>query len=468
MTQITHSACTSILVGKNATTDGSIIIGRNEDDKPTCAKHLAFHEEKDIPNNHFKSTLNKFEMDLPTHRYGYSSTPNWTDKKGVYEESGINQFGVAMSATETTYANAQVQAYDPFKKTGIIEEAMVTCILPYVKTARDAIARFGEIIKKYGAGESDGILFADPDEAWYFEIGTAHTWVAQRIPDDCYAVAANELAIQEIDFNDPDNFITSPGLREFVQKHDLWPENKPFNWRRIFGTHNLLDLTYNTARVWTGQRILSPSIKQEPSSFEIPFIQKADHPISISDAERVLRDHYEGTKYDVADPVNKDTAVYRPISVNFTEESHLLQLKGKNWTHWLALGANCQSIYVPFYPQGTVVPTMYKNGKDKYTSNSAYWVYRHASVLANASWKDYGLTLYMTQNSTEQKLTQMRQEYDVKIAAESDPDKKLKLINEANKELAHTAIKNYQDLISKLITKQVKKSPLYFHRDPSL
>ena len=233
-------------------------------------------------------------MDLPTHRYAYSSTPNWSDKKGVYEESGI------------------------------IEEAMVTCILPYVKTAREAIARFAKIIKGHTAGESDGILFADPKEAWYFEIGTAHYWVAQRIPDDCYAVAANELAIQEIDFNDSDNFITAPGLQKFVEEHNLWPNNKLFNWRRIFGTHNLLDLTYNTARVWTGQRILSPSIKQEPSSFDIPFIQKADHPISITDAQRVLRDHYDGTKYDVANPVNKDTAVYRPISVDFTEESHLL------------------------------------------------------------------------------------------------------------------------------------------------
>ncbi len=64
--------------------------------------------------------------------------------------------------------------------------------------------------------------------------------------------------------------------KNFVEEHNLWPNNKPFNWRRIFGTHNLLDLTYNTARVWTGQRILSPSIKQEPSSFDIPFIQKAD------------------------------------------------------------------------------------------------------------------------------------------------------------------------------------------------
>lgn len=463
-----HSSCTSILVGKNATTDGSIIIGRNEDYKPAYAKHLAFHEEKDIPNNHFKSKLNKFEMDLPTHVYGYSSNPDWTNKKGVYDEDGINQFGVAMSATETTYVNDHVQAKDHFKKTGIIEEAMVTCVLPYVKTAREGVELLGKIVQTHGAGESDGILFADPNEAWYLEIGTAHTYVAQRIPDDCYAVAANQLAIQEVDFNDSDNFITSPGLQKFVEDNDLWPKNKPFNWRRIFGTHNLLDTTYNTSRVWTGQKILSPSIKQEPDSFEIPFIQKADHPISISDARRVLRDHYEGTKYDLVEPYNKDTAVYRPISVDFTKESHLLQLKGENWTHWLSLGVSCQSVFVPFYPQGTVVPTWYKHGTDKYSSNSAYWVFKHAGVLADRSWKEYGLQLYKTQNATEQKLSEIRAEFDEKIAVEKDSTKKIDLINEANKELAHTAIKNYQDLISKLITAQTAKSPLYFHRPPEM
>lgn len=54
----------------------------------------------------------------------------------------------------------------------------------------------------YGTDESNGILFADKDEAWYFETGSGHYWVAQRIPDDSYAVIANQMAIQEIDFAD--------------------------------------------------------------------------------------------------------------------------------------------------------------------------------------------------------------------------------------------------------------------------
>ncbi|EEJ59049.1 hypothetical protein HMPREF0528_1731 [Lactobacillus johnsonii ATCC 33200] len=79
----------------------------------------------------------------------------------------------------------------------------------------------------------------------------------------------------------------------------------------------------------------------------------------------------------------------------------------------LSLGITCQNVYVPFYPQGSVVPSFYRHGKDKYASNSAYWIYKEAQVLVDRSWKDYGLQLYQARNATQQKLSQMRAEYDV-------------------------------------------------------
>ncbi len=99
---------------------------------------------------------------------------------------------------------------------------MVTVVLPYVKTAREGVKRLGQIIEKYGTCESNGILFADQEEVWYLETGSGHHFVAQRIPDDCYAVVANQLAIQEIDFNDPANFIFSTGIQEFVAAYCIW------------------------------------------------------------------------------------------------------------------------------------------------------------------------------------------------------------------------------------------------------
>ncbi len=257
--KIGRSSCTSILVGKAATTSGSVIIGRNEDAKTAWPKHLAFNKhEENLANNHFKSKDNKFEMELPTTKFAYSSTPEWTDKYGVFEEDGINEYHVAMSATESAYANERVLAVDPFEtEKGILEEAMITVVLPYVKTAREGVKRLGEIVEKHGAAEADGILFGDRDEAWYMEIGSGHHWVAQRIPEDSYAVVANQLAIQVIDFNS-DDFMFSTGIQEFVKTNQLWPADQAFNFREIFGTHDDSDLHYNTPRVWIGQKLLTP------------------------------------------------------------------------------------------------------------------------------------------------------------------------------------------------------------------
>lgn len=81
-------------------------------------------------------------------------------------------------------------------------------------------------------------MFADKDEVWYMEIVTGHHWAATRIPDDAYAIAANQVAQDYIDFNDPQNYLWSEGLQEFVEKYHLNPDKSTFNFRKIFGTDN--------------------------------------------------------------------------------------------------------------------------------------------------------------------------------------------------------------------------------------
>ena len=82
---------------------------------------------------------------------------------------------------------------------------------------RDGRRYLGKLIAKYGSPEGNGVIFSDKDDVWYMEIVTGHHWVAQRIPDDSYAVAANQVAIQQVDFNNPDNFMWSEGIQEFVE-----------------------------------------------------------------------------------------------------------------------------------------------------------------------------------------------------------------------------------------------------------
>lgn len=469
---IFRSSCTSILIGKKASLDGTVIIGRNEDSRTAWPKHLQFNPHRQQPNAEFISKANKFRLALPEVAYQYSATPEWTDHYCIFAEDGINEYHVAISATESAYANERVLAVDPFElETGLLEEAIITVVLPYVKTAREGVRRLGKIIDEHGSAEANGILFADQDEAWYFEVGSGHQWVAQRIPDDQYAVVANQLAIQVVDFKDADQFITSPNLESFVQDHHLWPADRPFNFRRIFGTADDSDLVYNTPRVWSGQRLLTTSVTQQPHSFELPFTRRPDDPISIAQAERVLSDHFQGTDFDlVANP--QATIRYRPISVATTQESHLLQLRsGVDESlvgiHWLAMGVSAQSVYVPFYSTGVKVPMMYTRGKETYTNNSAYWLFKQASVLLDRNWQHYQRQLMSTQDQVNQRMWQQLVKSD-QVIAELPNEGKQKAIDEANLKVASIAIKGYQKLVTDLITAQTAASPLNFRVDPNL
>ena len=67
-----RSSCTSIIIGKKASLDGSIIIGRNEDSKAAWPKHFVVHPHKKfITKQSFKSTDNNLELPLPQERFKY-------------------------------------------------------------------------------------------------------------------------------------------------------------------------------------------------------------------------------------------------------------------------------------------------------------------------------------------------------------------------------------------------------------
>ena len=115
------TACTSILIGKDASIDGTIMIGRNEDAKAAWPKHMVVHQRGEMPS-HFISKDTRLELDLPEESARYTATPEWTDKDGLFEEDGINEYDVAMSATESAYSNPLVLGYDPLVENGLNEE----------------------------------------------------------------------------------------------------------------------------------------------------------------------------------------------------------------------------------------------------------------------------------------------------------------------------------------------------------
>ena len=167
--------CTTILVGKKASFDGSTIVARNEDSSngEFCPKR--FVSVDPAGKTSYTSVISHLTVPLPQGGVRYTAMPNADLKEGLWEEAGFNARNVGMGATETLTTNERVLAADPLVRYdattgtpgGIGEEDMVTLVLPYATSARDGVLRLGALLERYGTARAgvwkaclvSGVLF---------------------------------------------------------------------------------------------------------------------------------------------------------------------------------------------------------------------------------------------------------------------------------------------------------------------
>ena len=231
-------ACTTILVGKNASYDGSTMIARNDDSGAghyMPKKFVVVHPED--RQKVYRSVISHVEIELPDNPLRCTSMPNAVDGEGIWAASGVNAKNVAMTATETITSNPRVLGADPLvvyepakdgkeeKAGGIGEEDIVYIVLPYITSAREGVKRLGSLLETYGTYEMNGIAFQDKDEIWWLETIGGHHWIARRVPDDVYVVMPNQFGMDEFDLEDAygeqKGFMCSADLKEFVEKNHL-------------------------------------------------------------------------------------------------------------------------------------------------------------------------------------------------------------------------------------------------------
>lgn len=475
----THSACTTILVGKKASIDGSVMIARNEDFHTAISPKI-FVLEKGVTKagRVYKSKNTGVQIELPSEAYRYSSIPqaypNDKENNGFYGEAGINEKNIALSSTESVYGNARVLAYDPLVKDGIAEDAINDIVLPYINSAREGVEFLGKLIAKHGSAEGNGIIFADINEAWYMEIPCGHHWVAVRIPDDCYAVAPNQVCIEKIDFADKEKYLWSDGIQEFVAKHKLNPDKTGFNFRHIFGTSSEQDRVYNTPRAWFAQKYFNPEIEQSPVSNDIPFIQRASRLISLEDVEYVLSSHYDETEFDPLGDGNTEYQKkrFRAISLSRTAESHVLQLrpdvpKSVAGIQWIAFGTTAFVPYVPFFTNVLDTPVAYKRMTKRVSVDNAYWLFKlvgHFVELYHGAFKRNNAAYIIEMQSYGRKRVA-----EITEAAAEIPEKDLpQFLTEENKKTADHILDKTRDYLSDLMRDSFAYSKLNFSMDKNL
>ena len=237
-------ACTTILVGKLASYDGSTIVARNEDSPGGKfePKRMAVVMPADQPRT-YTATASHLTFDLPDDPMRYSSVPDALPGHGIWAAAGFNEANVGMSATETITSNERVlgadplveyapargiegeEGYVPATPGGLGEEDFVTVVLPYVRTAREGVKRLGELLERYGTYEMNGIAFSDADEIWWLETIGGHHWIAKRVPDDAYVTMPNQLGIDYFDLADAEGdqveHMASADLRAWMEANHL-------------------------------------------------------------------------------------------------------------------------------------------------------------------------------------------------------------------------------------------------------
>ncbi len=426
--------CTTILVGKNASYNGSTLVARNEDSGAGAfdPKKFIVVQPKEQPR-HYKSVLSHVEIELPEKPMRYSAMPNAIDKEGIWAAAGVNEENISMTATETITSNERVLAADPLVeyrpaengkeevKGGIGEEDIVTITLPYIHSAREGVLRLGSLLESYGTYEMNGIAFQDQDEIWWLETIGGHHWIAKRVNDDAYVIMPNQFGIDEFDLEDAlgakKEHMCSTDLKEFIAENHLdLSMDGHFHARDAFGSHSDADHIYNTPRAWILQRYFNPrSVKWEgegadygPGSDDLPWQRIPEKKITVEDIKYALSNHFQGTDYDPYGKYGEERtrASFRPIGVNRNNFLSLTELRPdqpfeSRALEWVAFGSNVFNAFVPFYANVDRTPEYFANTGEQVTSESFYWANRLIAAMADASWSSCSNAIERYQNKVQ-------------------------------------------------------------------
>jgi dipeptidase len=352
--------CFTILAGKNATADGSVLLAHNEDDHG----RLLVNVYKVAAQEHSKSDLVSFKNEAALPQVKNTPAMLWLEiPETDFADAYMNEYGVAVASNSCPSREDKPELIK-----GGIGFMLRRLIAERAQTARDGVCIAGELISQFGYNASGRTyIIADAKEGWFMHIVKGKHWVARRVPDDEVAVIANYYTLGPVDLNDRNNFLGSPDIIDYAI-HRGWynPEKEDaFDFARAYSDPEELKSMGNILRQWQGTNLLADKSHKVEERF--PFSFKPRRDIRLNDLFQVLRDHYEGTKYDLSDRYKNgspNSGKNRTICTESTQYAFVAQMR--DWlpaeiayTVWICFRRPDSNAFSPWYVAGSQLPDGY-------------------------------------------------------------------------------------------------------------
>ncbi len=478
-------ACTNLIVTRGASADGSVNICYTCDGR--------FHPRLDyIPAEDYEPGDS-----LEIKRWSGKIVGKIAQVEHTYAVVDImNEHQLAIG--ETTFDGRQ-ELRDP---DGLLHYwDLMQLALQRTKTAREAVEVMTSLVAEYGYGSTgESISIGDSNEAWLLEIigkgpgGEGAVWVAMRVPDGMVCAHANKAVISTFPLNDPKNCIYSEDVIDFAVERGYYdPDSgEPFRFNEAYNPSTPRNKRYGAMRVWSIFRRAAPSLDLSPDYHRAvegaepyPLWIKPDNKLALADVFSLMRDHYEGTDFDMTKGVDagpfgnpmrsrpmvwtlEDTTEHyvweRPISTQQTGFSFVSQSRKSlpdpiGGVYWYGVDDTYTTCYVPLYCGINDIPWSYTGGPggslSNFTWDSAFWVFNFVANFANLRYADMIVDIQAVQSELEGAAITLQPAIDqtAKELYEQDPDLMMQYLTDYSVSRGELTVKRWRELGEDLIRK---------------
>ena len=500
---VSAGACCGLYIGSDETVTGSTYVGRSEDIGKLYDKVFEVIPAADHAAGAMFEDSYGFSMPYPAHTYRYTVMRDsvnrgetMTDANGniieiAYGEVGMNEKGVAVSATVSTDYNKAAEAADSLNEdSGLCEISLNSVILMQADSARDGVEKLAKILDKHGAGECNSLTISDADEVWDFEILSGYQYVAVKMPKDKVSVNPNMVIMNEIDTADTENVIASKDLIALPQEKGFLVSSQvpatgvpagqkitKIDIQKTYGAEDFGDGQY--VRYWQGVNYLNKALSNNVDIYRAnadtvpvgPFnmLFDADRKLDTYDALRLLAYRGEGTEYDA------NTKGNYAIGNERQAECHVFEIRDNMpealaTIQWQTMSRAEFSVYLPYYSNLlTDTSDIFKNeyyvnkkevpeitqvldNKDFPADTSAYWVFAAINDLCDNDRDRYGANVKKFWENYQKELIRQQAAVDtemVKLYKES-PAKAEAKATELGKAVSEEAFGYAKSILSEL------------------